>query len=94
MTLTLWMYSMYILLRGQVTIYIWDSKTDTSDDDQLDGLVPLAGSTGNIRQQLGSVVTSLGQSLPSSLFHSFSLPHHSVYSLPHCPYLIPVFDAR
>lgn len=57
------MRSMYILLRGKVTIYIWYNKTDAPNDDQVDGVVVPVLSPGppaTLRQQLGTFVTSLG----------------------------------
>ena len=52
---------MYILMRGKVTIYILYAKKDEDGDKETSlQLVEKPGKDFNIRQQLGTFVTSLG----------------------------------
>ena len=52
---------MYILMRGKVTIYILYAKKDEDGDKETSPqLVEKPGKDFNIRQQLGTFVTSLG----------------------------------
>ena len=54
---------MYILMRGKVTIYILYAKKDEDGDKETSPqLIEKPGKDFNIRQQLGTFVTSLGTS--------------------------------
>ena len=59
---------MYILLRGQVTIYILYAKpSEDGDDGKAKGpTTPHINDEENIRQQLGTFVTNLGECYVSS----------------------------
>ena len=53
--------SMYILMRGKVTIYIlYAKKGDDEEKDQAPTIAEKEGKEVNIRQQLGTYVCSLG----------------------------------
>ena len=58
---------MYILMRGKVTIYILYTKKDEDGDlESTPQLTDKSGKDVNIRQQLGTFVTSLGIFLEGS----------------------------
>ena len=52
---------MYILMRGKVTIYIlYTKKEEEGDRETSPQLSDKQGKDANVRQQLGTFVTSLG----------------------------------
>ena len=56
--------SMYILMRGKVTIYIlYAKKGDDDEKDQAPTIAEKEGKEVNIRQQLGTYVCSLGKKI-------------------------------
>ena len=53
---------MYILLRGQVTIYIlYDKKVEGDDEKPSQPVITGKPTSENIRAQLGTYVTKLGE---------------------------------
>lgn len=85
-------HSMYILLLGQVTIYILYNKAgDTEDDKPVQPVV--TSKTESLRQQLGTFVTHLGQSGKALLFlpHKFgsNITMVSNLSLPNAIQIVP-----
>ncbi len=53
--------SMYILLRGQITIYILYASKADGDDDNSNQPVLTAKASEGLRQQLGTFVCHLGE---------------------------------